>query len=170
METSKTNSKFLLITALIAVAVIFRIIPHPFNFTPVVAIALFGGAKFSDKKWAVLIPVISMFIGDIFLSLMNHYMLFHDTIFFVYGSILLIIFLGRNLQGKLNVGKTALFTLAASILFFVITNIGVWLFGAYIASMPKVLLNASLWHFLSLSILYWVMPSLLPCCLEFMNM
>ncbi|MDB5225842.1 MAG: hypothetical protein JWN78_35 [Bacteroidota bacterium] len=130
METLKTNSKFLLITALIAVAVIFRIIPHPFNFTPVVAISLFAGAKFRDKKWAILIPVISMFISDILLSVMNHYTLFHDTIFFVYGSILLIIFLGRNLQGdKLNFGKTAVFTLVSSILFFVITNIGVWLFG-----------------------------------------
>src|SRR5665647_2962551 len=107
MENIKINKNFLLICGLILAAVIFRIIPHPFNFTPVMAISLFAGAKFRDKKWSVIIPVTAMFISDILLSYINHYPLFHNTIFFVYGSILLIIALGWNLQSeKINVGKT----------------------------------------------------------------
>ena len=123
-------SKFRLITGLILVTIIFRIIPHPFNVTPVMAISLFAGATISDKRWSILIPVLAMFLSDVILSLTNHYSLFHNTIFFVYGSILITVGLGWNLQSKkVNVGKTALFTLISSILFFVITNIGVWLFG-----------------------------------------
>jgi hypothetical protein len=130
MEKIRTNKNFWLVCGLIAVAVIFRIIPHPFNFTPVMAISLFAGAKFRDKKWSLIIPVVAMFLSDILLAYMNHYPVFHNTIFFIYGSILLIIALGWKLQSeKLNVSKTALFTLFSSILFFVISNLAVWVFG-----------------------------------------
>lgn len=129
MENSST-SKFALITGLILAAAISRVIPHPFNFTPITAVALFAGAKFSDKRWSIIIPVAAMFLSDVLLSLMNHYPLFHNTIFFVYGSFLLIIILGWNLQSKkLQPVKIGLFTLLSSVLFFVITNIGVWIFG-----------------------------------------
>jgi hypothetical protein len=125
-----STTKFWLITGLILAAIIFRIIPHPFNLTPVTAIALFAGAKFRDKKWSVIIPVAAMFLSDMLLSVMNHYDFFHNTIFFVYGAFLLIIVLGWNLQSnKLQTGKTALFAVLSSVLFFIITNFAVWVFG-----------------------------------------
>lgn len=130
METTKLNNNFWLITGLILAAVIFRIIPHPFNITPMIAVALFAGAKFQDKKWAILIPVVSLFISDAILSYTNHYELLHSTIFFTYGSILLIIFLGGLLNsGKLNIGKTIGLSLVSSLIFFIVSNFGVWLFG-----------------------------------------
>jgi hypothetical protein len=61
---------------------------------------------------------------------MNHYPLFHNTIFFVYGAFLLIILLGWNLSGdRFQPVKTALFAILSSVLFFIISNIGVWIFG-----------------------------------------
>lgn len=125
------NSKFWLATGLILLAVISRILPfHINNLTPLIAVALFAGAKFSDKKWAILIPIVSLFISDAILSYQNHYDLFHSAILFTYGSILLIIFLGRFLlNDKFKVGKTAGFTLASSLIFFILSNLGVWLFG-----------------------------------------
>lgn len=125
------NSKFWLITGLILLAVISRILPfHINNFTPLIAVALFAGAKFDDKKWSILIPIVSLFISDAILAYQNHYALFHDTIFFTYSSILLIIFLGRTqLMGKLNIAKTFGVTLVSSLIFFVISNLGVWFFG-----------------------------------------
>lgn len=110
-----------------------RLLPHPFNFTPVMGIALFAGAKFNDRKWSLLIPVVAMLLSDIGLSMIYHYPVFHDTIFFVYGSVLLASMLGWRLKSeKLNAGKTVLYTLISSILFFVITNIAVWVFdGMY---------------------------------------
>ena len=130
MENTKLNTNFWLIIGLIIVAVIFRIIPHPFNITPMIAVALFAGAKFTDKKWAIIIPVVAMFISDAILSYINHYALFHNTILFTYGSILLINLLGRLLSNKkLNIGKTVGLSLASSLLFFIISNFGVWLFS-----------------------------------------
>lgn len=130
METTKLNNNFWLITGLILAAVIFRIIPHPFNITPMIAIALFAGAKFKDAKWAVVIPVVSLFISDVILSYTNHYELLHNTIFFTYGSLLLIILLGRLLNNSAtNTVKTVGFSLVSSLIFFIITNFGVWLFG-----------------------------------------
>lgn len=130
MKTITKSTNFWLITALIFAAVIFRIIPHPFNITPIIAVALFAGAKFKDKKWAVVIPVISLFISDVILSYINHYELLHSTILFTYGSVLLIILLGRLLNSdKLNISKTIGLSLLSSMLFFLITNLGVWLFG-----------------------------------------
>lgn len=133
MKTQIKNNNFWLITGLISAAVIFRILSNTFfffNFTPVIAIALFSGAKFQDKKWSVIIPVVSLFISDVILSYLNNFDIFHNTILFTYGSILLVILLGRLLNSeRLNISKTVSFTLLSSLLFFVITNIGVWLFS-----------------------------------------
>lgn len=133
MKTQIKNNNFWLITGLISAAVIFRILSNTFfffNFTPVIAIALFSGAKFQDKKWSVIIPVVSLFISDVILSYLNNFDIFHNTILFTYGSILLVILLGRLLNSeRLNISKTVSFTLLSSLLFFVNTNIGVWLFS-----------------------------------------
>lgn len=125
------NSKFWLATGLILLAVISRIIPfHIHNITPLIAVALFAGAKFSDKKWAIIIPVLALFVSDAILSYQNHYDLFHNTILFTYSSILLVIFLGRFLlNDKFKIGKTIGLTLTSSLIFFLLSNLGVWLFG-----------------------------------------
>lgn len=130
MKNNTNTTKVLLITGLIFAVVIFRIIPHPFNFTPVLAMSLFAGAKLNNKKWSILIPVAALFLSDIILSFMNNYPLFHNTIFFVYGAIILTVLMGWNLSSnKLQVGKTAILTIISSVLFFVITNLGVWMFS-----------------------------------------
>ena len=78
MKTSNSNNNFWFITGLILVAVILRIISNQlnlFNFTPVIAIALFAGAKFQDKKWSFIIPIVSLFISDVIL--VKNLQLFH---------------------------------------------------------------------------------------------
>jgi hypothetical protein len=95
-----------------------RLLPHPFNFTPVAAISLFAGAHISGKQ-KYIIPMIIMLISDLFLG-------FHSTMIFVYGAFLLAVFLGGYLK-KTNFIKTTAFTFSSSILFFLITNFGVWL-------------------------------------------
>jgi len=125
------NSKFWVITGLILLAVISRVLPfHLNNFTPLIAVALFAGAKFEGKKWSVIVPLVSFIISDVILSYQNHYNFFHETIFFTYSSVLLIIFLGKSqLSGKLKIGKTIGVSLVSTTIFFAISNLGVWLFG-----------------------------------------
>lgn len=103
-------------------AVILRLIPHPPNFAPIAAMALFGGA-YLDKKYALIVPLLAMFISDIFLG-------FHSTMPFVYGSFLLTGLIGIWLRQHLTIANVFLGTLVSSILFFVITNFGVWLVGS----------------------------------------
>ena len=64
MKTTKINNNFLLVTGLILAAVASRIIPHPFNFTPMIAVALFAGAKYREKTWSVFIPVVAFLISE----------------------------------------------------------------------------------------------------------
>lgn len=131
MKTERNTSNVWLICSLIVAAVIYRIIPHPFNITPLIAVSLFSGAKFQDKKLAFIIPVVALFISDILLAYMNNYSVFHNTILFTYGSVMLIVLLGKflNKDKSLNIAKTAGLSISSSLLFFIITNFGVWVMG-----------------------------------------
>jgi hypothetical protein len=124
------DKKFLAAVILITVGVIFRLLQWTPNFSPVTAIALFGGACLLDKKWSLIIPLVSLFIGDVLLALMNHYPVFHDTILFVYGAFLLIVLLGWQLRnGDFSNLKVGGFAVLSSVLFFFISNFGVWAVG-----------------------------------------
>jgi len=108
---------------LVVMAVIFRFIPHIANFSPILAIALFGGA-YLNKKHALLLPLALMMITDLFIGM-------HNTILFTWGSILLISGLGMLLRQKKNVLNISLSALSSAVLFFIISNFGVWIMGWY---------------------------------------
>lgn len=124
------NKQFLLAFLLIVAGVILRLLEVIPNFSPVTAIALFGGAYLINKKWSVIIPVASLLIGDILLGYKHNYAFFHNTIFFVYISYILIVLLGWKLrEEKLNYLKVGAFAITSSLLFFFISNFGVWIVG-----------------------------------------
>ncbi len=117
-----SNLKLIAITGLIIFAAVSRFIPHPPNFAPVMAMALFGGAVFADKKFAFFIPLAAMMLSDLFLGL-------YPYLPFVYLSYIVVVFLGFTMRNKITAGKVVLNSIAASIIFFVLTNLGFWLFG-----------------------------------------
>lgn len=106
---------------IIVFAVVLRLVPHEPNFAPITAMALFGGAYFS-KKYALIVPLVALFISDAIIG-------FHSTMPFVYGSFLLSGVIGLWLHNHKNVVNVAAGTFGASVLFFLITNLGVWLAG-----------------------------------------
>lgn len=116
------NQTYILL-AVIAALALFRALQWIPNVSPVAAMALFAGATFHDRKLAFVIPLAAMLLSDLYLGL-------HDTMLYVYGAFTLTIVLGFAL--KSHVFK-ALPVLAAavgsSLLFFLITNFGVWLQG-----------------------------------------
>jgi len=113
---------------IIIIAILTRLLPHPPNFSPIAAIALFGGVYF-NKKYALIIPLIILFISDIFLG-------FHSTIPFVYGSFLITGLIGLWLKNHQDFKSILFGTLLSSVLFFLITNFGVWLVGSlYVKNM-----------------------------------
>ncbi len=101
-------------------AAVLRLLQHYPNFTPVAAMALFGGAYFTDKKTAFIIPFATMFLSDIILG-------FHSTMWAVYLSFALIVMIGFSLRHGKKVSNILLASILSSVLFFVITNFAVWL-------------------------------------------
>ncbi len=122
MEKRFINPRLLVITVMVLAGAIMRLIPHYPNFTPIAAMALFGGAYFTNKKLAFIIPFAAMIISDLILG-------FHSTMPAVYLSFALIVMIGFYLRQTKNVLNIAIASLSSSILFFVITNFAVWISG-----------------------------------------
>ena len=113
----KERNRNIVITTLIILAVLSRLVPHPPNFAPITGIALFSSKKINNKLFSVFIPIIPLFISDLFIgiSFIN---------IFVYLSFIIIYFLG-SISTKIEVKTVFL----SSIIFFILTNLGVWYLG-----------------------------------------
>jgi len=114
------DKKLLAIFALLVVAAGLRLIPHPANFAPIGAMALFAGAHLGDKRLAFILPLSAMLVSDMFIG-------FHPLMFAVYGGFACVIMLGFWLNKRLTITRLALATVGGSTIFFVISNFGVWL-------------------------------------------
>lgn len=104
---------------LILLAAFSRIIPHPANFTPITAIALFGAA-YLDKRVALLIPIVALLVSDYFIG-------FYDGMVWVYGSFLAIACIGFLLRNRRTAPMILGASISGSVLFFLVTNFGVWI-------------------------------------------
>ncbi len=107
---------------LILILALSRLIPHPPNFTPIIAVAILSGYFFKNLYFSFLVLIISMLIADFFIG-------FYDNMFVVYASLMLIAFVFYRVGSKLNYKNLFLFSLCGSLIFFVITNFGVWALG-----------------------------------------
>lgn len=114
---------------LIILAVIWRVAPHPWNFAPAGAIALFAGATFDNRRAAFLVPLVAMFAGDALLEWTTGRG-FHSLMPLIYATYALITCLGVALrQRRSSALHVALGATASAVIFFVTSNFGVWLFG-----------------------------------------
>lgn len=111
--------RYEVLIAMILAAVLSRLVPHPPNFAPIGALALFGGAQFADKRAAFLVPLAAMLLSDLVIG-------FYAHMEWVYGSFALITCIGLWLRAHRRAWGIAGASLAASTLFFLITNLGAW--------------------------------------------
>jgi hypothetical protein len=133
MQKNKEDGNFLhartiVITSIVLAAAALRLAPHPMNFAPIGALALFGGAYFSSKREALAIPLLSLILGDVFTG-------FHQLIPFVYASFLMSVSIGFWLRRNRSAPRIAAATLAGAIQFFLVTNFALW--ASSIGSYPK---------------------------------
>jgi hypothetical protein len=128
-KPSEKNSFQPLAFGLTMAAALLRLVPHPFNFTPVGSIALFGGARLAGWQ-AYVVPLLAMMMTDPILSRMAGYPAYSPATLVIYFSFLIYVLLGRKLIGSSNspwrIGAVAL---AGSVQFFLITNFFVWIGG-----------------------------------------
>ena len=116
---NKKYNKFILPISLILVLSFSRLIPHPWNFTPILATGIFSGFYFKNFYLSLFIVISAMFIGDLFIG-------FHSTMFFTYSAIAAAVGIGFFIK-KLKFTQIIFSALTSSVSFFIITNFGSWL-------------------------------------------
>lgn len=122
MKSRILNSHFFLLFVMILAASLSRMLTnqlHLWNFTPIAAMALFSGARFRDKRYAFLVPIVAMFITDVIIG-------FHPGMWDVYGTLILITFIGFALRNNVRIVPVIGASLLSSVIFFIITNVSVW--------------------------------------------
>ena len=113
---------------LMLIGAVARLLPHPANFTPVGGTSLFAGARL--RGWsAYLVPLILMAATDPLLTLIYGYPLFNRVTPVIYAAFLVNVWIGRKLLAKLNPTRVAAASAICSLQFFLLTNLGVWMFG-----------------------------------------
>ncbi len=122
MNTNLLKPRFFVITGMVLIAAFVRFIPHPPNFAPIAALALFSGRYFTNKVAAFAVPVFAMLFTDAVIG-------FHYLIPAVYISFVLIVGIGFLLRKKNKLSWLIGGSVAASTLFFIITNFYEWAFG-----------------------------------------
>ena len=126
------KKNLLLIVLFITIIFFGRILPHPYNFTPLIAVTLLSSYSLSNKFLAIIIPLIGFWISDLF---MNNYIyagyfadftVFNSGMIWTYGAIVLVAFMGSSFLNKISTGKVVLASLSGSTIFYLISNFGVW--------------------------------------------
>jgi hypothetical protein len=142
MKKIEMSPKLTTVIIMIITGVVMRLLPHWPNFTPIAAIALFGGTFLKRKDLAFAIPVAAMLISDAIIG-------FHSTLLPVYLSFIAIVGMGLFLRTRLTIVHTLTASVCASVLFYLVTNFASWYSGlmpypmnigglmqAYIAGIP----------------------------------
>ena len=119
------RTRLLAITAAILGAAALRLVPHPPNFTPIGAMALFSGAYLGRRgAIALAAPLGALLLSDLVLG-------FYHGMPTVYFSVALIVLLGGLALRRVSPIRVGTAAIASSVLFFVITNLGMWLFSGF---------------------------------------
>jgi hypothetical protein len=121
--TSNHNRLLVLLSAIL-VAAALRLLPHPPNFTPIGAMALFGGAYLGRRWLAFAAPIGALLLSDLVLG-------FYHGMVTVYATVALIVLVGWVALSRVSPLRVGAAALASSILFFVVTNFGMWLFSGF---------------------------------------
>ena len=117
-----TKQEYLSIGLIILLAA-SRLIPHPPNFTPIIAMGIMSGYFFRNHSVSFVVILVSMLLVDVFIG-------FYQHMFFIYFSLFLITFFSFKVTKKINVKSLFIIGLGSSVLFYLISNFGVWLMGS----------------------------------------
>src|SRR6185437_10257521 len=115
-------TRLIALLAAIAAAAALRLVPHPPNFSPIDAMALFSGAYLARRWVAFAAPLAALLLSDLVLG-------FYPGMLFQYAAVILIALLGMAALSRVTVPRLVVTALASSVLFFLVSNFGVWMAG-----------------------------------------
>ena len=121
---TSNHARLIALISAIFVAAALRLVPHPPNFTPIGAMALFSGAYLGRKALAFAAPLGALLLSDLVLG-------FYHGQATVYFSVALIVMLGMVALSRVSPLRVAGAAVLSSVLFFLITNLGMWLFSGF---------------------------------------
>jgi hypothetical protein len=157
--SNKIKLNIAIASLMITAAALSRLLPHPYNFTPIGAIGLFGAAHFARKHLSFLIPFAALWLSDLLLNNLVYapmypefygegFIWFGASSWWVYLGFGLIIAMGMALLRQVKISNLLTASLLASLVFFLVTNFGVWfanpaypktaagLMATYVAGIP----------------------------------
>jgi hypothetical protein len=139
MQSAMTpkQARLLAILSAIGAAAALRLVPHPPNFAPIAAMALFSGAQLGLRPMAFAAPLGAMLLSDAVLG-------FYPEVIFVYLSLAITVVIGLALAMRKTVLGVGIAAVSSSLLFFLVTNFGVWLVMDYY---PKTLSGLAACYF-----------------------
>jgi hypothetical protein len=119
------HSRIIALLSAIVIAATLRLVPHPPNFTPIGAMALFSGAYLGRRGLlAFAAPLGALLLSDLVLG-------FYHGMATVYFSVALIALIGSGALRRISPLRVGAAAIASSIVFFVVTNFGMWLFSGF---------------------------------------
>jgi hypothetical protein len=129
------SARSLALTGLVVLAALSRLVPHPPNFAPITALAVFGAIRYADRRTAVFTPLLALLLSDVVREVLYRQGLspewgLYRGMWAVYGTTALVVLFGRLARGTHSASTIAGTTLAGSCLFFVLTNFAVWAGGS----------------------------------------
>jgi hypothetical protein len=133
------RTKISVIVALVMGAGLMRLLPNTNGFVPVTAATVFAAAFIGRKGWAVLLPIFSVWISDLILN-NTIYSSFYEGFTwltpgfaFQFSAYALISLMGFQIGQNASSARIGGFSIASSLIFFFVTNFGVWVAGGFYA-------------------------------------
>ena len=117
-------TRLIALLSAIAAAAALRLVPHPPNFSPIDAMALFSGAYLARRWTAFIAPLAALLLSDLVLG-------FYHGMATVYAAVALIVMIGWWVSSRRTPLRIGVAAVASSVLFFVITNFGMWVFSGF---------------------------------------
>lgn len=116
--------RWMVIATMIVLAAILRIVPHPWNLTPIGAIALFSGSMFRTKWIAFVFPMAALLAGDAFIG-------FYKLMIVVYANFAVSVAIGHWLGDDRTLARIGGAIFLGALQFFFITNFAMWAVGGF---------------------------------------
>jgi hypothetical protein len=119
---TSNHARLIALLSAIAAAAALRLLPHPPNFSPIDAMGLFSGAYLGRRWLAFAAPLGALLLSDLFLG-------FYSQMWVQYAAVALVVILGLVALKSVSAARVAGAAIASSLLFFVVTNFGLWALG-----------------------------------------
>jgi len=124
MKKFMNKRNLIIFVVLVVLGVLGRLLPHAWNFTPLIAITIFAGI-YLGRKYIFLVPVATMIISDLIIGFYSPQIMIAVYLSFIFAGLI-----GYKFARNRKLNNVVLSALASSTLFFLITNGAVWLFGS----------------------------------------